>query len=122
MVNEWQQSSSGLLLPEPPPEPHRPASIGWIAVPVLPQLIGRPLDDLARGLIHSLRPDRIRVSTDGWVTCDAWLWRVTVYTDGVSGPITSVEQEVEVGLPPGIEHGHAFQVAFDKAAPKGGAG
>jgi hypothetical protein len=92
----------------------REESVGWITVPVLPQLIGRPFDDLARGLIHSLRPSHVRVSPDTYVTTDAQCWRVTVYTDGKDGPITRVDQEVEVGLPPGIEHGHAFQVAFAK--------
>jgi hypothetical protein len=84
-----------------PPEP--PKRIGWLDVDVLPDLVGRKLDEAAFGMIHSLRPSIIRVSR-GEVLCDAWPWRVTVWVTP-DDRIIEITQEVEVGLPLGVQHG-----------------
>ena len=81
--------------------------IGYLSAAVLPCLIGHKWDNVALGYVHSLRPSAIRVTT-GEQTCDAYLWRVTV-TVGEDNKITSVEQEVEVGLPEGVRHGYDLQ-------------
>ena len=41
-------------------------------------------------------------------TSDAKLWRVTVYLTA-SGKIRLIDQEVEVDLPAGVDHGHALR-------------
>jgi hypothetical protein len=91
---------------------------GYISIPVLPELIGRPYNALARGLLVAVRPSRVDVSTDGVVLTNSCPWRVTVVTDGPGGPITSVTQEVEVGLPDGVSHGYGFRAALQATAPE----
>lgn len=68
---------------------------GYAELPVLPYLKGHPYNDLAKRLIHSLRPSVVRVSY-GEVKCDAICWRVTVMLDK-NHKIELITQEVEVG-------------------------
>lgn len=65
---------------------------------VLPQLNGKPWDDVALGLIHSLRPSHIRV-TDRGTQCDGQTWRVTVFLDPKDKTIRYIQHEVEIGCP-----------------------
>ena len=75
---------------------------------VLRFLQGRPWDEIALAWVHALRPSMIRV-VRGEETLDAVCWRVSVYL-GAGGLIQSVRQEVEVGLPEGVEDGHDLRV------------
>lgn len=87
-------------------------NIGYTAIEVLEFLGGLPWDDIALGFVHSLRPSSIRVVHVGeCIKCDARVWRVTVYVD-INNRIQSIEQEVEVGLPEGIEHGDTLHNAL----------
>ena len=45
---------------------------------ILPELMGRPWDDIALGFCHAFNPTSIRVTT-GDVKCDSRLGRITVY-------------------------------------------
>jgi hypothetical protein len=92
----------------------QPDHIGYMALPVLPQLVGRKWDAVALGLVHALRPSAVRVTRDEETT-DAVCWRVTVRVDG-AGRIKEIYQEVEVGLPDGVNNGHEMRLALrDKA-------
>lgn len=66
-------------------------------------LHGAPWDDLALAWVSALRPSRVRVISDA-EQCDSQVWRVTVYVS--DGTITSITQEVSVGLPISVENGH----------------
>ena len=44
--------------------------------------------------------------------CDSQRWRVTVYL-GKEGKISSIRQEVEVGLPEGVPHGSGLHAALE---------
>jgi hypothetical protein len=85
-------------------------SIGYQSIECLRFLYGRPWNDLALGFVQGLRPSRLRVCTDG-IQLDMQPWRVTVMVNG-RGLIESIEQEVQVGLPDGVQHG---QDLMDKA-------
>lgn len=83
--------------------------LGYTTIQPLMFLHGRPWDEIALGYCHALRPTHIRVVRGG-VQLDAQHWRVTVYVrPGNKNPeaniIERIEQEVEVGLPEGIEGG-----------------
>lgn len=66
---------------------------GFSCVRVLPELVGKPWNDITKAYMRSLRPSHVRVVRDGDpVTSDA------------SGSIHHVEQEVEVDLPDGVDH------------------
>lgn len=80
-------------------------SRGFICIKVLPELNGRPWNDVALGYLHSLRPSRIRVIKDGWTQCDSRLWRVTVYLEKDGETIKRIDQEIQVGLPEGCNNG-----------------
>lgn len=82
---------------------------GYTVISCLPFLVGRKWDDIAIGFVHALRPSSIRICRES-VCLDASKWRVTVWIrpDGMIGKI---EQEVVVGLPEGIEHGEALELA-----------
>lgn len=85
---------------------------GYMVLPVLEYLKGRPWDELALGVAQSLRPRHIRVLRhDQGTHCDSMRWRVTVRLTeaGVIGEIT---QEVEVGLPDGVANGHEMRNAL----------
>lgn len=90
-------------------EYEKPEEIGRTSINVLQNIWGKPWDEIALGYVHSLRPSTIRVSS-GVVHLDSRLWRVTIIVNE-GNFIHSIEQEVEVGLPEGIPHGHALRIA-----------
>ena len=65
---------------------------------------GSKFDEITKSWISTLRPSSIRISKDS-VYCDARVWRVTVLLNK-DDSIAKISQEVEVGLPNGIEDGH----------------
>lgn len=81
-----------------------------IDIAVLDVLTGKPWDDIALAYVHALRPSSIRV-TKGEMTLDCNRWRVTVVIDD-DNIIKEITQEVEVGLPDGIEHGEHLRIAL----------
>ena len=89
----------------------KPSHIGFSDTPVLEFLKGRKWDKIALGYVHSLRPSGIRVIMN-WMTADAHSWRVTVVVDS-DDIIQKISQEVEVGLPDGVKHGHGLSVALE---------
>jgi hypothetical protein len=78
---------------------------GYTVVPVLHFLRGKMWDEVAIGYVQSLRPSYVRVITDGTIDLMAISWRVTVELSP-SGGIRQITQEVQVGLPAGINCGH----------------
>lgn len=97
---------------------------GYVTVEVLHELKGKPFDDVALGFIVGLRPSCVRVVRD-WQTDDSRLWRVTVFVGPIptiedlrnhvvseSNLIRKIEQEIEVALPEGVQHGHALKDAL----------
>jgi hypothetical protein len=83
---------------------------GYTSIKVLPFLVGRLWDNVALAYVHALRPSYIRV-IEGAETLDAMTWRVTVRLND-DNKIREIEQEVEVWLPDGVEHGHALDHAL----------
>ena len=83
---------------------------GWTVIRCLPELEGKPWSELAAAFLRALRPSAVRVVLPGeGVKTDAIVWRVTVYlTDRCT--IERIEQEVEVDLPDGVQHGHDLSV------------
>lgn len=77
-------------------------AVGYTTMPVLPQFIGKKLDNSLIAYLHTLRPSSVRISKD-CVTCDSSPWRVTVLTKDVDGVeiIESISQEVCVGFSSG---------------------
>lgn len=75
---------------------HSPSHCGYTIIKVLEFLEGRKLSEQVLDFIHALRPSCIRI-TEGYTTCDAMLWRVTIYVDK-DDIVRSIQQEVEVGL------------------------
>ena len=87
-----------------------PHSTSFAVIPVLPALYGLPWDEFAFQWVVALRPSLVRV-TAGEITCDARLWRVTVYLTSLTSKyriIDRIEQEVEIGCE-GFAHGHDMQ-------------
>jgi hypothetical protein len=84
---------------------------GYTVIKPLPFLHGRKWDDIALAYVHALRPSHLRV-VQGGAQCDAQTWRVTVWLKDDGETIASIDQEVAVGLPSGIEHGHALECAL----------
>ena len=84
--------------------------IGFQCIPVLEFLKGRKWDEVALAYIHALRPSTIRVSKNE-LKSNAQPWRVTVMLDA-DGFIEHIEQEVDVWLPDGVEHGQALKCAL----------
>lgn len=78
---------------------------GYTVVRVLPELEGRPWTPVAAAHLRALRPSEVRVTCGGALTLDSRLWRVTVYLSEESF-VRGIEQEVEVDLPEGVQHGH----------------
>lgn len=71
---------------------------GWMSIPVLEFLNGRPWNNAALNLVRALRPSCVRVTT-GETTTDGCSWRVTITVDPKDKrTIKKVEQEVEVGI------------------------
>lgn len=78
----------------------------------LPWLHGRKWDELALAYLHSLRPSWVRVIPAGQRPHqDPHLWRVTVFLDNDGASIRAIEQEVDVGLPDGIDNGDELDLA-----------
>ena len=114
--NNPRESEDDLLDPEKYRTNHvksyvKPIHMGFSDVPVLEFLKGRKWDKIALAYVHSLRPSGIRVITN-WMTADAYSWRVTVVVDS-DDIIQKISQEVEVGLPDGVNHGHGLSVALE---------
>ncbi len=84
---------------------------GFLSVEVLQILKGKIWDVVALGYVHSLRPSILRVVRGG-IQLDARPWRVTVWLDEDDKTIRKIEQEVEVGLPPGVPHGDGLRMAL----------
>jgi hypothetical protein len=84
---------------------------GYTAINVLPDLWGRPWDDIALGYVHALRPSQLRVVRGG-AQADAWKWRVTVWLEDDDKTVKRIQQEVEVGLPDGVCHGQCLEAAL----------
>jgi hypothetical protein len=78
---------------------------GFTVVSVLREVWGRELNEISMGFIHSLRPSAVRFAFDG-VLLDATPWRVTIFLVKKDGRefIQNIVQEVEVGLPDGVEN------------------
>jgi hypothetical protein len=73
---------------------------GYTDIPVLPQFWGKKLTNLLLAYLPALRPSAVRIS-EGVVTCDACLWRVTIRTETIadrSAVIREITQEVPVGF------------------------
>lgn len=85
-------------------------SHGFAVIRPLPFLHGRKWDEIALAYVQALRPSHLRV-TRGGTQMDAQLWRVTVELEDDGVTIDVIDQEVEVGLPDGIEHGEALRCA-----------
>lgn len=86
----------------------------YTSIDVLEILRGRPLDGIAVGMIHALRPSRVRIIKDGeGATCDAVTWRVTVRVDE-HNVISGIYQEVQIGCPPGIQNGYEMDRALER--------
>jgi hypothetical protein len=86
-------------------------SYGFSVIEVLPEIVGKPWNEITQAYLRALRPSSVRMVVDGEaITSDAKLWRVTVFLEAMSAPrlVRHVEQEVEVDLPPGVDHGHAL--------------
>lgn len=75
-----------------------PAEQGGISIPVLEFLNGRPWDNAALNVVHSLRPSSIRTSIGGGGDANSYPWRVTVSLKEDNCTIERITQEVEVGL------------------------
>ena len=89
-----------------------PTCRGYMEVPVLEFLKGKKWDEVALAYVHALRPTAIRV-TSGIETLDCRIWRVNVHVNNYEDLIIEeIEQEVEVGLPDGIQHGEALRMAL----------
>lgn len=93
-----------------------PERLGWTVLEVLRELWGRPWDQYALNLVHSLRPTGIRVTNSG-MTLDAQTWRVTVYLEEDDRTIAKIDQEVEVGCL-GAKHGHGLGKYSRGESPK----
>jgi len=83
---------------------------GYADIEVLEFLKGREYDEVAQSYISGLRPSKIRISENGFVTLDSCPWRVTVMMDqGNSDLIWKITQEVEVSLFGDIQNGYDLQ-------------
>lgn len=91
-------------------EYEQPDRQGYLCISVLEFLRGQKWDEVALGYVNALRPSSIRV-TKGECTCDARTWRVTVHVNFLNR-IERIEQEVVVGLPKEVTHGHALSHAL----------
>lgn len=80
-----------------------PQRVGYLSVPVMRVLWGKPWNRAALGFLKGLRPSKIRV-TRGEVTTDRVDWRVTVLI-GSDDTIRKIYQEMEIGLYRDARHG-----------------
>ena len=91
----------------------RPQRTGIASLEVLPELEGIPWGAMAKNFIHSLRPEVIRVVSDG-TRLDVCPWRVTVWVNQ-DMIIQKITQEVEVGLEGNYLHGGDLCSQLQKA-------
>ena len=85
---------------------------GFTRLAVLTFLVGDPWDEIALAYLRSVRPSYIRVlKTYDEQTNDHIPWRVTVEVNK-ENEILSIDQEVEVGLPAGIDNGYRLDRAL----------
>lgn len=83
---------------------------GYATIEVLPELKGKPFDDVALAFIHGLDPKSVRLCRHGQ-NDDARTGRVNVYIDD-DDKIVRINKEIEVMLPAGVAHGHALRAAL----------
>lgn len=86
-------------------------STSSLSLDILPILIGKKWDDLALGIVHSVRPSSIRVVKNGFIKLDIRTWRVTIFLDE-NDCIERITQECTVGLPDGVEHGRHLRLSL----------
>lgn len=83
--------------------------IGYTKIKPLTFLHGRKWNSVALAYIHALRPSHLRVVAGGGMCqLDAQTWRVTVLMKSDGETIDEIHQEVEVGLPDGVENGYGL--------------
>lgn len=99
MVKTAKDYYSSHLIPYEQPE-----QISYLNIPVLEFLKGRKWDEIALAYCHAMNPTSIRV-TSGLIKLDSRIGRITVYVDD-ENKIEGIEQEVEIGLPEGVEDGY----------------
>ena len=80
--------------------PKKENAYSWTSVGVLPELIGRPWNDITMCYVLSLEPAAIRVS-DGCVTLDNSVGRITVIIND-SNIIQKIYKEVQIPVPDGM--------------------
>jgi hypothetical protein len=83
---------------------------GYTTLAVLPQFIGKRLDNSLFAYLHALRPSAVRISY-GEVTCDSKPWRVTVIIEKRDGVdyIQDITQEVSIGCGSGYDVAMVFE-------------
>lgn len=77
--------------------PKKENGYSWTSVGVLPELIGRPWNEITMCYVLSLEPTAIRVS-DGCVTLDAHTGRITVIVND-DNKIQQIYKEVKIPVP-----------------------
>ena len=104
-VTSWQK----------PYEP--PNSIGYLSLPILHFLVGRTWDQVALNFVHAVNPSFIRVVVgfEEEARDDLFNRGVTVRIDK-DWKITSIDQECEVGLEGGYDHGQHLWTEFERTA------
>lgn len=90
------------------PAAWRGESYGYAVMELLPDLKGKPWNNLALSAVSTLRPSTLRViGSEGHCHCDCDPWRVTVFLERDNRTIRSIEQEVSVDLH-GCKNGDDF--------------
>lgn len=77
--------------------PKKENSYSWTSVGVLPELLGKPWNEITMCYVLSLEPTSIRVSA-GVVTLDGSTGRITVIVDD-SNIINEIYKEVRIPVP-----------------------
>lgn len=94
-----------------------PDAEGYTTINVLQFLYGRPWDEIALAYVHALRPSKIRVNNADCWKLDATNWRVSILLEADDRTIKRIWQEVAVGLPDGLNHGHDLDCALHAKKP-----
>ncbi len=99
-----------------PPDLRKQGCHSSTSLTVLPELTGKPWDEVALAYVMALRPSVIRVCEIGHL--DSWPRRVTVWMK--DDKISRIQQEVDVCLPDGIVHGTSLKHAlrYGKDSPQ----
>jgi hypothetical protein len=77
--------------------PVKESSYSFTSVGVLPELIGKPWNEITMCYILALEPNAIRVST-GAITLDCHIGRITVMVND-ENKIQKIYKEVEIPVP-----------------------